>query len=175
MSERGRILVVYDTCSSTTRRVAGMLASELDADIEPVRERAAANARTGARGYLGSLIDVLCRRRVEVMPALLDVCAYDAVIVGAPVRAGSVSAPARAWLERHGARIRHLALFCCPDLRGGERALEQMAQAAQKAPFATCAISARDLYGRADRAKREAFARKIRHRMATLQEIEWMA
>jgi hypothetical protein len=175
MTERCRILVVYYTRSGTTRRVAEMLASELDADIEPIRERAVAGARTGARGYLRSPIDALCHRRVEVMPALLDVSFYDAVIVGAPVWAAGASVPAQAWLERHGARIQHLALFCCLGIGGSARALEQMARAAGKVPFATCAITAHDLYRRADGVKREAFEKKIRHRMAALREIEWMA
>ncbi|WP_233837788.1 flavodoxin family protein [Paraburkholderia sp. ZP32-5] len=173
MSEHCRILVVYYTRSGTTRRVAEMLASELDADIEPIREQAGVS-RTGARGYFRSLIDALCHRRVEIMPSLLDVSFYDAVIVGAPVWAGGVSAPAQTWLEQHGTRIQHLALFCCLGISGSERALEQMARAAQKTPFATCAITARDLYRRVDGAKRDVFVKRIRHRMSVLRELEWM-
>ncbi|WP_233853687.1 flavodoxin family protein [Paraburkholderia sp. HD33-4] len=174
MSEHRRILVVYYSRSGTTRRVAELLALELGADIEAIRERGAPAPRAGARGYIRSAIDAICHRHVEVMPASLDVSAYDVVIVGAPVWASSACAPVRAWLERYGAQIRHLALFCCEGARGSVPALNQMSLAAGRPPLATCVITGRDLYRRMDGAKREAFEQKIRNRMAARREMEWL-
>ncbi|MGF6508447.1 flavodoxin family protein [Paraburkholderia sp. 32] len=139
MTERCRILIVYYSRTGTTRRVAELLASELDADIEPIRERAGPRSRDRARGYVRSVIDALCHRRAAVMPALLDVAAYDLVVVGAPVWAGGACAPVRAWLESNGGQIRHLALFCCEGARGSGSALKQMSEAAGKTSLAACA------------------------------------
>ncbi|MGF6367874.1 flavodoxin [Paraburkholderia sp. RAU6.4a] len=174
MTERCRILIVYYSRTGTTRRVAELLASELDADIEPIRERAGPRSRDGARGYVRSVIDALCHRRAAVMPAVLDVAAYDLVVVGAPVWAGRACAPVRAWLESNGGQIRHLALFCCEGARGSGSALKQMSEAAGKTPLAACVISGSDLYRRRDANKREAFAQKIRQRMAARRETEWL-
>lgn len=174
MSGQHRILVVYYSRSGTTRRVAEMLASELGADIEPIRERGENASRAGARGYARSLIDALRHRRVGLMSAVHDVSAYDAVVVGAPVWVSSACAPAQTWLEEHGKHIRHLALFCCLGARGSEPALAQMARSAGKSPVATCAITAHDLYRGVDGEKRQVFGEKIRHRLAALEEIESM-
>ncbi|SIT47234.1 putative flavodoxin [Paraburkholderia piptadeniae] len=174
MSAQCRTLVVYYSRSGTTRRIAELLAFELGADIEAIREPGAHAARAGARGYVRSLIDVLCRRQVEVMPPIHDLSVYDAVAVGSPVWASHACAPALAWLKQHGATIRHLALFCSQGGSGSESALEQMAKAAGKSPLATCAITARDLQRRVDGTKRQGFGLKIRHKLAKLHEAEWM-
>jgi flavodoxin len=175
MSAQCRILVVYYSRSGTTQRIAELLASEFGADVEAIREPGELAARAGARGYVRSLIDVLCHRQVKVMPRLHDLSAYDAVVVGSPVWASHASAPALAWLKQHGAAIRHLALFCSLGGSGSESALEQMAKAAGKSPLATCAITARDLQRHIDGTKRQGFGQKIRHRLAKLHEAEWMA
>lgn len=171
MSAQRRILVVYYTRTGTTRRIAELLASELGADVEAIREH---GERAGTRGYVRSLIDVLFHRQVDVMAPMHDLSAYDAVVVGTPVWASHASAPALAWLRQHGAAIRHLALFCSLGGSGSQPALEQMAKAAGKAPVAACAITARDLQRRIDGTKRQGFAQKIRHRLAKLPDTEWM-
>ncbi|MBP0588624.1 flavodoxin [Paraburkholderia sp. LEh10] len=174
MSAQRKILVVYYSRSGTTQRIAELLASELGADIEPVREPGAHATRAGARGYVRSLIDALCHRRVSVMPPVHDPSAYDAVVVGTPVWASCASAPAIAWLTGHRARIRRLALFCSFGGRGSHPALQQMAKAAGKSPLAVCAITAYDLHRRIDGDKRHRFAQKIIKRLARLQETEWV-
>ncbi|MEM5296208.1 flavodoxin [Burkholderia sp. JPY481] len=174
MSERCRILIVYYSRTGTTRRDAELLASGLDADIEPIREPGGPEPRNGARGFVRSLMDALCHRHAEVMPALLDVAAYDLVVVGAPVWARGACAPARAWLELHGPQVRRLALFCCEGAFGGKEALKQMSEAAGKVPLATCVFTGSDLYRRKDGVKRDTFAQKIRSRMAARREMEWL-
>lgn len=167
------ILVVYYSRTGTTRRIAEMLAAELGADIEPIREQGADVSRAGARGYLRSLIDALCRRRVIIIPALHDASRYELVVVGSPVWASHASAPALAWLAEHGERVRHLALFCCLGGSGAGPALKQLADVAHKTAVATCAITTHDLHERLDGDLRQRFAQKIRHKLATRLEAEW--
>jgi len=143
------------------------------APFEPIREQGANVSRAGARGYLRSLIDALCRRRVSIMPALHDSSCYEIVVIGSPVWASHASAPVLAWLTEHGEQIRHLALFCCLGGRGAGPALKQLAGAARKAPVATCAITTHDVHERLDGDLRQSFARKIRHKLAARLEVEW--
>jgi menaquinone-dependent protoporphyrinogen IX oxidase len=174
MSASHGILVVYYSRSGTTQRVAELLASELGADIEAIREQGAHVARSGARGYVRSLLDALRHREVSVMPPIHDLSAYDAVIVGTPVWASCASAPAVAWIKAQRTHVRHLALFCTLGGRGSQPALDQMAKAAGKTPLAVCAITAYDLRRRIDGTKRQGFGQKIRNRLAKLRQTEWV-
>ncbi|MBP0593414.1 flavodoxin family protein [Paraburkholderia sp. LEh10] len=165
-------LVVYYSRGGRTRRIAEMLASELGADIEPICERSLGVARGRGRGYVRSLVDAWLRRRIDLLPARHDVSSYDVVVVGSAVWASHASAPAVTWLKDHGARIRRLALLCCLRRRGGRQALTQMARAAGKPAIASCAVTARDLRFGIDGVKRQAFARRIKHRLPIHQEAE---
>jgi hypothetical protein len=49
-----------------------------------------------------------------------------------------------------------------------------MSRMARISPVATCAVSARDLRALRDCALLNAFASKIRRRIAALEEMEWM-
>ncbi|MBN3751871.1 flavodoxin [Paraburkholderia sp. Tr-20389] len=174
MTAPSRILVVYYSRSGTTQRIAELLAAELGADLEPIREQGEHSARSGARGYVRSLLDALRHRDVRVMSPVHDLSAYDAIVVGTPVWASRASAPAVAWLKAQRERIRHLALFCTLGGRGSQPALDQLAKAAGKTPLAVCAITAHDLRRRIDGTKRQGFGQKLRHRLAKLQQTEWI-
>jgi hypothetical protein len=174
MSTSPRILIVYYSRSGTTQRIAELLASELGADIEAIREQGKHPARSGARGYVRSLLDALRHREVSVMPPIHDLSAYDVVVVGTPVWASHASAPAITWLKAQRAHIKHLALFCSLGGHGSEPALAQMAKVVGKAPLAVCAITAHDLRRRIDGTKRQGFGQKIRHRLDRLRHSEWV-
>jgi menaquinone-dependent protoporphyrinogen IX oxidase len=85
-----KILVVYYSRTGTTRSLAAGLAKALGADLEEICD---CSNREGLDGYLRSLVDAFHKRQVEIVPAGLDVSAYDLVVIGSPVWAGSVSAP----------------------------------------------------------------------------------
>lgn len=175
MSTQNSILVVYYSRTGTTRRIAELLASELGADIEAISEQGEHAARAGARGYVRSLIDALCRRQVKVMAATHDVSAYDVIVVGSPVWASRASAPALSWLREHSRQIRQLALFCTLGGSGSKPALQQMAKSARKSPLACCSITAQDLRWGVDGAKRQDFGLRIRHRLSAHQQTEGVA
>ncbi|CAB3804782.1 hypothetical protein LMG28688_06069 [Paraburkholderia caffeinitolerans] len=174
MSAQPNVLVVYFSRTGMTRRIAELLASEIGADIEPIRQQGKHPARAGVRGYVRSLIEALGQRQVKVMPATHDVSAYDVVVVGSPVWASHASAPALAWLKENGGQVRRLALFCTLGGHGGQPALEQMARTGGKSPLACCEITAYDLRRRIDGTKRQEFGKRIRHRLSTFQQTERM-
>lgn len=175
MSDQYKILVVYYTRSGTTRRIAEMLALELGADIEPVRETARHAARKGVRGYLRSLVDILWHRPVDVMPPIHRLQDYDAVVVGSPVWAGFASAPVEAWLKHNGACVQHIAFFCTLRKRGSDSAFDQMGEASGKFAIATCAFDAPDLRRGYDGTLREKFEAQICRRLDTLLAMECAA
>jgi menaquinone-dependent protoporphyrinogen IX oxidase len=168
-----KALVVYYSRSGTTSPLADMLAGMLPADCEPIRERAGPARREGVRGFARSIADVVWRRRVELEPSRFDVSRYEMVVIGTPVWASCACAPVATWLADHARQLRHVAFFCSEGGRGSEKAFTQMSQLARISPVATCAVSARDLHTMRDYALLNAFAAKVRRRLAALEMIEW--
>jgi len=165
------ILVACFSRSGRTRQLASALASMLDADFEEICDY---GRRAGLRGFLRSLFEAFWKRPVEIVPAGLDAAAYDLVVIGSPVWAGSVSSPVRAYLVANKGRFHHVAFFCSLRSRGAESALDEMRVLAGKGPIATCSVTARELkHGQYSKPLAE-FAGRIRRRKAEADELEWM-
>jgi UDP-N-acetylglucosamine:LPS N-acetylglucosamine transferase len=159
--------------SGTTRRLADRLAAILPADCEGIRERGDPRRRRGIRGFVRSLADVIAQRRADVVPTAYDLARYDIVVVGTPVWASCPSTPVATWLADHRNQLRHVAFFCSLGGRGSDKAFERMRASAGVSPLATCAVTAADVQSGHDHALLDAFAHKIRHRLSTLETIEW--
>ncbi|HYS64884.1 MAG TPA: flavodoxin [Paraburkholderia sp.] len=169
MSE-AKVLVVYFSRTGTTRVLASEIAKMLAADLEEICDR---SHRSGALGYLRSLVDALKKRPAEIVPAGLDIAAYDLVVIGTPVWASSVSAPVRSYLIENRARLRHVAFFCSFGGQGSPAAMRQMRELAGKPAVAECAVTARE-------ARRDAgaalagFVSLLKRHIARARELEWM-
>lgn len=169
-----RVLVVYFSRSGTTARLASMLAGALDADLEAIRESGAGRkpARSGALGYLRSVVEAVRQRPAAIEPPVHDPAAYDVVIVGSPVWARSVSSPVRAWLVAHRASLKHVAFFCSLGGSGAANALDQMRALAGKPPVAHCEVTASDLHVGKDQRLIAEFAQRIGQRLTVLDTVE---
>jgi flavodoxin-like protein len=173
MQDRPQILVVCFSRTGTTQRLADMLTAMLPADCETIRERGGPQWRRGARGYARSLADVIVHRRAELLPTDFDPSHHDIVVVGTPVWASSPSTPVATWLADHRKQFRHVAFCCSLGGHGSEKTFEQMRASAGVSPLATCAVTGADLRAGRDHVLLDAFAHKIRHRLATLGTTEW--
>lgn len=169
MSE-AKILVVYFSRTGTTRLLASALARMLAADLEEICE---GNDRRGLGGYLRSLVDVIRRRHVEIVPAGLNVSDYDLVVIGSPVWAASVSAPVRSYLIENRARFPDVAFFCSFGGSGADKALREMRELAGKPAVAECKVTAAAAHHGAHAAL-AAFAGKLKRHIARCSEFEWM-
>lgn len=137
-----KALVVYYSRSGTTRTLATAIAQTLGCDLEEIRDT---SRRSGALGYVRSLIEAFRRQPSAIEPAAHDPGSYDLVIVGTPVWAGSMSSPVRSYLMANKARLREAAFFCTLGGRGSESAFAQMQELAGRAPRALCAVAASDV------------------------------
>jgi flavodoxin len=168
MSE-AKILVVYYSRTGTTRSLASGLAKTLGADLEEICD---CSNREGLGGYLRSLVDAFHKRQVEIVPAGLDVSAYDLVVIGSPVWAGSVSAPVRSYLMENRARLPEVAFFCSFGRRGADKALREMQQIAGKPAVAECKVTASEvLHG--VHAALAVFVSDLKRQIAKLRNLEW--
>ncbi|ALP66051.1 flavodoxin family protein [Paraburkholderia caribensis] len=157
MQAKHRTLIICYSRSETTAEFAGRLADELDADLERVYEEST-RSRRGITGFVRSILDTLFGRPAHLQPMKHRPVQYDLVVVGTPVWAGRASTPITTWLAAHHHELHHVAFFCTMGGRGSDRAFAQMQALAQRAPIATCAVSARDVESGDAREKLARFA-----------------
>lgn len=167
---RAKVLVVYYSRTGTTRLLASALAKMLAADLEEIRD---CRNREGPGGYLRSLFDAIRKRHVEIAPAGLYVSAYDLVVVGSPVWAGSVSAPVRSYLIENRARLPRVAFLCCFGGRGADKALREMQQIVGKAAVADCKVTASEVHHSVHTAL-AAFVSGLKRHIAKYRNLEWV-
>jgi menaquinone-dependent protoporphyrinogen IX oxidase len=169
MSE-AKVLVVYYSRTGTTRLLASAIAKTLSADLEEICD---CSDREGGGGYLRSLVDAIRKRPAQIVPAGLDVAAYDLVVIGSPVWAASVSAPVRSYLIENRARLPHVAFFCSFGGRGAHAALREMAELAGKQAVAVGKVTAASAQHGAP-VELAAFVGGIKRHLARSSEFEWM-
>ncbi|MGZ7117051.1 MAG: flavodoxin family protein [Methanobacterium sp.] len=90
-----KTLVVFYSRTGTTRRVAEEISENLDGDMEELRDK---QNRSGAAGYMRSLINALRRTPADLEDIKNDPSIYELVIIGTPIWAGKISTPIRAYI-----------------------------------------------------------------------------
>ncbi len=134
-----KTLVVYYSRTGTTRKVAEYIAQSLNADREQLREQ------TDRHGFWGSIKggrDALLRRPSALLPVEHDPSAYDLVIVGSPVWAGTLCPAVRTYLVQSAAAIQRGAFFCTHGGGGASRSYSDTENLLGKPVTAT--VSLRD-------------------------------
>jgi flavodoxin len=104
--------VIYYSYDGNCALVAEALKSRLNADIfaiKPVDER----KRTGLAKYVWGGRQVFQHAMPELKPLNVDFAAYDLIILGAPVWAGSPAPAMVSFLSRTQFSGKKTALFCC--------------------------------------------------------------
>jgi flavodoxin len=104
--------VIYYSFDGNCALVAEALKSRLNADVFAIRtvdER----KRTGLAKYIWGGRQVFQHTKPELKPLKVDTGAYDLIILGAPVWAGSPAPAMVSFLSRPGFSGKKTALFCC--------------------------------------------------------------
>ena len=101
-----RILVAFYSRTGNTRKVAGMIAKELKADLDDIADK---TDRSGIRGWLMGGRDAFKRfeTEIEIKKAPEK---YDLVIVGTPIWAATQCPATLTYLKQH--KLRKAAYFC---------------------------------------------------------------
>lgn len=135
-------LVTYFSRTGHTQRVATEIATLIGADLEPIVEQ---RSRKGVFGYLRSGRDAYKKLIVPIEPSKKDPAAYELVVLGTPVWAGSISAPVRAYVAAHKQKLGRIALFCTQGGSGGPKVLRELAELIGAVPAATLVINEKAL------------------------------
>jgi len=128
-----KALVVYNSRTGNTRKVAEELAKLLDADIEELLEE---KSRKGIIGYIKTGRESMKKQVGSIKPVRMDPSNYDLVILGTPIWTWTMSVPIRTYILQQNAKFKKVAFFCTND---GNKKLtfEEMETACGKKPVAT--------------------------------------
>lgn len=155
------VLVVYFSRSGYTRKIAEQLAARLGAEQEAIKEQ---GSRGGWRGYWRSAREALRGSLVTIDHSTFRPRDYRLVVLGTPVWAANVSAPVRAYIERHRSEFRSVAHFCTQGGSGGEKVLRKMTQLCGGKAVATACFNDSDIDSARHADALAAFAARIRTR-----------
>ena len=155
-----KALVVYYSNSGTTRTVAKKIAETLGADVEEIVERKRRaplldeqGKPVGGMGMAKAAMPAVLGLGSSIEPGKADPSAYDTIIVGTPVWAGSLVPAVRSYLKRNRKHIKSVGLFCTCGQVEKLRAISQMTGLVKQEPVATMAVSAEDVRsGKSDEA-----------------------
>jgi flavodoxin len=104
--------VVYYSLSGSCAFIAKELKAKLDA--EPIRLHTEdEKPRKGFTGFLWAIGVMLGIKKAPLKPYTFNPAAYDFIIIGVPVWAGSPARPIRAFLAETGITGKKIALFVC--------------------------------------------------------------
>jgi menaquinone-dependent protoporphyrinogen IX oxidase len=143
-----KILVAYYSRTGVTRKAAQKIAETMrkvpgtQVEIEEIVDR---KSRGGVVGWLGAGKDASLKRPSEIEPVKADVADFDAVVVGTPVWAGTVSSPVRTFCSEHGKSARNVAFFCTMGGAGESGAFAAMKDLCGREPLVTLALLERSV------------------------------
>ena len=104
--------LVYYSYEGSTAIAAEALKAAFNADSFEIKTKDN-KKRKGFAKYLWGGFQVMAKRKPEILPLSMDVEAYDLIILGTPVWAGSPSAPMQSFIAKTKISGKKVALFCC--------------------------------------------------------------
>ena len=153
-----KTVIVYFSRAGHTRKVANALAEHLNADTAEITEQ---KKRNGMLGFIRSGRESMANKIPEIDPITANISDYDRVIIAAPIWAGNLSTPARAFLIKHKDLIKEAAFCITMNGKEPEKALATMKELSGKTPIATVALRAENIDDNSYLPELEAFVAKL--------------
>jgi flavodoxin len=136
-----KTLIVYYTLEGNTHYAAKKIAAKLGADvlrIKPVKSY----PRKGFKKFFWGGKSAVMAEKPELETYDLDVSAYDEIIFGFPVWAGTFTPPLRTFILENKENLKNktIAAFACQSGFGAERAFSKLKDCIGINSFAATAI-----------------------------------
>jgi len=137
-----KVLIVFYSRTGNTRRAAQAVADELRAAgcevaVEELVDR---KNRRGLRVWSAGVKDATLKHTTEIDPVGADVAAFDVVVAGTPLWAGTVVPAVRTFLKTHRDDIGQVAFFCTMLGLPDNRSFGAMAKVCGRKPLARMAL-----------------------------------
>jgi len=116
--------VVYYTLDGNCALVAAEIQTQLNADSVRLRTKDEKKRSSIGKFFWGGGM-VFLRKKPKLKPYTFDASAYDLIIIGAPVWAGTPAPPVGTFLSEAGIKGKKIALFLCHG-GGKENAMDKL-------------------------------------------------
>jgi flavodoxin len=117
--------VVYFSLEGNTKHVAEKIGKELDADVIPLIPANPYPTGKSSKFFWGGK-SATFKEKPKLQPYQFDANAYDVIILGTPIWAGTFAPPLRTFLRDNKLEEKRVALFACCSGGGTEKGFMQM-------------------------------------------------
>lgn len=156
-----KILVVYYSRSGKTKKLAEDLARKLHGDIEEIKTP---ETYSGFFGYQRALIHVLFDKLPKIERVKKNLADYDLVVIGGPIWGGSMSAPIHSFLKKYKDKFQDVAFFSTQGgTYGRENSFTKMKFITGLTPWATLAVSDKDMNNEKFKKSSTSFVARLQH------------
>lgn len=120
-----KTIVVYYSMEGNTEFVAQSIAEAIGADTLRIYPKKG-YPTAGARKFIWGGASAVMAKTPALEPYDFDATAYDRVIIGFPVWAGTFTPPIRTFVKENDLSGARVAAFACQAGSGGEKALAKL-------------------------------------------------
>jgi flavodoxin len=153
-----KILIVYYSRTSNTRKVAEEIQNNLDCDIEEIIDT---QNRSGILKYITSGFQA-SRRKLTILENIKnDPASYDLLVIGTPVWAGNISTPIRTYIHQNQAKFNNVAFFCTAGGSRFDGTFSEMTELSGTSPIARIGLTAKEVKDESYKTKITEFIKKI--------------
>ncbi len=115
-----KTLVIFYSFEGNTKFIAQQVAAALQADTMQL-EVAKQYPKKGLQKYLWGGKSVLLGEQPPLTNPMADINAYQNIVLGTPVWAGSFAPPVHTFLQQHTLHGKNVALFACHGGGGAQK------------------------------------------------------
>ena len=134
-------LVVYYSRTGTTKKVAQIICSQLQADCEELIDT---KKRTGILGFLRAGREVGAKALTTLQEPQYNPQDYNVVILGTPVWRNSISTPIRTYISQYKEQFKYVAFFSTQKSEKRD-VLKELRDLCDQIPLASLSIRENDV------------------------------
>lgn len=135
-------LVVYYSRTNITKKLAEIIASKTNADIEEIKPKVNYQGRLGyARGGK----DAIQAKIIDLEPLKYNPQDYDVVYLGAPVWASRAANPLISYIKQNEGKFPNVRFFLTAGGSGFESSFKQIEKFVGKTPQKTLALTTKEV------------------------------
>jgi flavodoxin len=153
-----KTLVVYYSRSGNTRKIAEEITNALECDIEEINDK---QDRSGALGYMRSVINAIRKTPADLEDIKHDPSDYDLVILGTPIWNRTISTPLRTYLTQNLEKFNNVALFYTAGGKDFEEPIKETKNLIGSSQIVFLSIRAKEIEDGSYKPKLEEFIKNI--------------
>ena len=137
-----KTLLVYYSRTGMTKKIAKMIQSKINCDIEEITDN---NKYSGKIGFLKGGMNASMGRTSKINSITKNPSDYDLIIIGTPVWASNIATPIYTYLMKYNKEFKKIASFCTCMSNGYEKTLENISKLTGKKQISTMFLTSEDI------------------------------